>query len=484
MASNVSDIELILEGLVTLTSQSLQHTELEEHFHVIKELGRGSYGSVMMVKDKNTDKMMALKLLDKKRTTQRGFLMEFSVSFFLSSHPNVIGSYGLAFQTCEHFVFAQELSPVGDLLSLIQAPVGIPEAAAKRCAVQISSALEFMESKGLVHRDIKPDNILVFDKECHCIKVSDFGLTHLQGTAIRPLKGKVPYMSPELCQLAKSDTLEADCSIDVWAFGVVLFCLLTGEFPWRVALPTDQRYSRFADWQNSPIVADPPSPWNRLTTTVLKMFRTLLAIDPKERRKATEVLNYTGESWKTDIPHSSGICLDDTETEISSILTVDTNMEESYSDSAEEDTLSAESFVMEIDDKCQTEDRLSFHSAAGCFVAHFEIAPDQWQDDIAGQLVEYENTRLAKVNEEIDILLSNMDTWKTDTEFNTLENKLQAHTERFTKEIKERKHNKYTRDFLILWKIRSFDIKLRKTSKKQKLEWLILLPNGKHQQAT
>ncbi|XP_075445739.1 serine/threonine-protein kinase SBK1-like [Ascaphus truei] len=357
MASNVSDIELILEGLVTLTSQSLQHAELEEHFHVIKELGRGSYGSVMMVKDKNTDKMMAMKLLDKKRTTQRGFLMEFSVSFFLSSHPNVIGSYGLAFQTCEHFVFAQELSPVGDLLSLIQAPVGIPEAAAKRCAVQISSALEFMESKGLVHRDIKPDNILVFDKECHCIKVSDFGLTHLQGTAIRPLKGKVPYMSPELCQLAKCDTLEADSSLDVWAFGVVLFCLLTGEFPWRVALPTDQRYSRFADWQNSPIVADPPSPWNRLTTAVLKMFRTLLAIDPKERRKATEVLNYIGESWKTDIPHSSGISLDDTETEISSILTVDTNMEESYSDSAEEDTLSAESFVMEIDDKCQTEDR-------------------------------------------------------------------------------------------------------------------------------
>ncbi|XP_075430214.1 serine/threonine-protein kinase SBK1-like [Ascaphus truei] len=439
MASNVSDIELILEGLVTLTSQSLQHTELEEHFHVIKELGRGSYGSVMMVKDKNTDKMMALKLLDKKRTTQRVFLMEFSVSFFLSSHPNVIGSYGLAFQTCEHFVFAQELSPVADLLSLIQAPVGIPEAAAKRCAVQISSALEFMESKGLVHWDIKPDNILVFDKECHCIKVSDFGLTHLQGTAIRPLKGKVPYMSPELCQLAKSDTLEADSSIDVWAFGVVLFCLLTGEFPWRVALPTDQRYSRFADWQNSPIVADPPSPWNRLTTAVLKMFHTLLAIDPKERRKATEVLNYIGESWKTDIPHSSGISLDDTETEISSILTVDTNMEESYSDSAEEDTLSAESFVMEID-KCQTEDRcvvseqdassnlsscvkkeqlcmlhgsdstlscssrLSYHSAAGCFVAHFEIAPDQWQDDIAGQVILMDDHTLLYVGAEVELI--------------------------------------------------------------------------------
>ncbi|MEE6457758.1 hypothetical protein FKM82_000023 [Ascaphus truei] len=427
MASNVSDIELILEGLVTLTSQSLQHAELEEHFHVIKELGRGSYGSVMMVKDKNTDKMMALKLLDKNRTPQRIFLMEFSLSFFLSSHPNVIGSYGLAFQTCEHFVFAQELSPVGDLLSLIQAPVGIPDAAAKRCAVQISSALEFMESKGLVHRDIKPDNILVFDKECHCIKTA--------------LKGKVPCTCPWLCQLAKCDTLEADCSIDVWAFGVVLFCLLTGEFPWRVALPQEfKRYSRFADWQNSPIVADPPSPWNRLTTTVLKMFRTLLAIDPKERRKAKKVLNYMGQSWKTDIPHSSRISLDDTETEISSILTVDTNMEESYSDSAEEDTLSVESFVMEIDDKCQTEDRcvisendassnlsscvkkeqmcmlhdsdstlscssrLSSHSAAGCFVAHFEIAPDQWQDDIAGQVILMDDHTSLYVGAEVELM--------------------------------------------------------------------------------
>ncbi|XP_075700866.1 serine/threonine-protein kinase SBK1-like [Rhinoderma darwinii] len=115
------------------------------------------------------DQIMALKVLDRNKTTEFTFLMELSMSFFLSSHPNIIGTYGTALKTCDYFAFTQELSMGGDLYSLIAPNVGLSEDTVKRCAVQISSALEFIHSKGLVHLDIKLENILVFHKVCHVL---------------------------------------------------------------------------------------------------------------------------------------------------------------------------------------------------------------------------------------------------------------------------------------------------------------------------
>ncbi|XP_073468058.1 serine/threonine-protein kinase SBK1-like [Aquarana catesbeiana] len=111
---------------------------------------------------------MALKVMDKSRTSRESFLREFTISLLLSSHPNIIGCCEIIFTTFNCFVFTQELAPLGDLLSLIVPNVGIPEDVEKRCAVQISNALQFIVEKGLVHLDVKPDNVLVFDQESEC----------------------------------------------------------------------------------------------------------------------------------------------------------------------------------------------------------------------------------------------------------------------------------------------------------------------------
>lgn len=62
---------------------------------------------------------MAMKVMDKDKTSQRSFLHEFSISYLLSSHQNIIGCFGFFFSTIDYFVFAQELAPVGDLFSMI-----------------------------------------------------------------------------------------------------------------------------------------------------------------------------------------------------------------------------------------------------------------------------------------------------------------------------------------------------------------------------
>ncbi|KAM8960969.1 ribosomal protein S6 kinase alpha-5-like [Pelodytes ibericus] len=302
MPANVSDMELIMEGLISLYSQDLNDLDLQKYFKVIRNLGSGSFGSVLLVQRRKTDQKMALKLIKRTKTSQRSFLMEFSASFFLSSHPNIIGNYGFVLQTSDHFAFAQELSPLGDLHSMIPVYIGLPEDTVKRCAAQISYALDFMENKGFVHLDIKPENILVFDPKCRSIKITDFGLTRLSGQSILSRTGSSFYMSPEVCGVTPTNHIVADPRMDVWSFGVILFLLTTGDFPWEIATARDTHYARFAYWQSHFPALEVPSPWNRLNSNVRTMFKDILAVDIKERKKATEVLFYMDETWKIDFP--------------------------------------------------------------------------------------------------------------------------------------------------------------------------------------
>ncbi|XP_069506302.1 serine/threonine-protein kinase SBK1-like [Ambystoma mexicanum] len=305
MNSSATETELILQDQVSQMSRGLVEVVLEDYFEVLEALGAGAYGSVLRAQNRGTDKAMALKLLKKSLTSLSGFLVEYCTSFLLSSHPSIIGCYEIAFQTPEHYVFAQELSLVGDLFSLIEDQVGIPEEKVKRCAVQISSALDFMHKKGYVHRDIKPEYVLLMDRECHRIKVTDFGFTRLKGTAISAWSGTISYMSPELYQ-PDTGCLEAEASLDVWAFGVLLFCVLTGTFPWEMAALSDINYNAFVEWITGGVDAI-PSRWNRFTVEALKMFSKLLAHNPTQRSRAVEVLHLIDLPWTVDLYLTDGI---------------------------------------------------------------------------------------------------------------------------------------------------------------------------------
>ncbi|XP_073472118.1 serine/threonine-protein kinase SBK1-like [Aquarana catesbeiana] len=302
MASADHNVEGLLDRMVSFYAQELQQIDFEEYFLIEEELGKGGYGNVFLVNDKQTGQRMAMKVMDKDKTSQQSFLHEFSISYLLSSHQNIIGCFGFFFSTIDYFVFAQELAPDGDLFSMIFPNVGIPEDAAKRCAVQISSALEFISERGFVHMDLKPENVLVFDQDCHCVKITDFGLTKVTETVIRARCGSKSYMAPEMFNLNISDGLAVDGSLDVWAFGVVIYCLVTGEFPWRVAMLDDESYKQYVDWQNDFREVNPPETWEKVPAGIQRMFLDLLAIDRAKRSKTSVVLKYLGESWKEETP--------------------------------------------------------------------------------------------------------------------------------------------------------------------------------------
>ncbi|XP_073408767.1 serine/threonine-protein kinase SBK1-like [Dendrobates tinctorius] len=281
--------------------QILEIVEISECYNVIKELGQGSFGKVVLAQNKLTGEPAAVKLIRKDRTKLETFLMELSLSITLSDHPNIIGTYPIFIGTMDHYVLTQELATAGTLHDIIQSEVGIPEEAVKRCALQISWALDYLHGRRLVHRDLKPDNVLLMDKDCYEIKLSDFGLTQPVGTYVSSMSHIIPYMSPELSELKEEEYLVLSPAIDTWAFGVLLFVILTGYFPWLEAIETDAMYKEYINWKKNPDQIPPPARWERFSREAIKMLGNLLVQCPSSRLPILSVFDYLNIPWKINV---------------------------------------------------------------------------------------------------------------------------------------------------------------------------------------
>ncbi|XP_069819770.1 serine/threonine-protein kinase SBK1-like [Dendropsophus ebraccatus] len=291
-----------LVNLVSETSENLRMMEVTDHFNLLHELGEGTYGKVVMGKHKHSGQVVAVKMMAKEKTPKDNFLLEYGISLTLSCHPHIIVTHEIVFQTIRDFVFIQEVAPAGNLQSVTKPKVGMQEDLVKRCVPQIASALDFMHNRGMVHRDIKLDNVLLMDAECHQVKLADFGLTRLQGTYTSSLSWFIPYTAPELCRLKQGEQLLLHASLDVWAFGVLIYTALTGVFPWQSAQSCDQKYKEFAWWQVMRDLTTVPEKWRNISVDARGMFWELLALNASERGSVMDVMKYMHLPWKEEVP--------------------------------------------------------------------------------------------------------------------------------------------------------------------------------------
>lgn len=203
------------------------------HYKILEKLGEGGMGVVYKAQDTKLDRHVALKFLPHNITASQQeksrFLQEAKAAAALN-HPNICTIYGIEEHGDEQFI-VMEFVDGKTLRTHIAHPISqIPFSQVVDWASQIGEALSAAHEKEITHRDIKPDNIMVNTKDQ--IKVMDFGLAKLKGglglTKTATTVGTIAYMSPEQIQGA-----EVDHRADIWAFGVVLYEMLTGRLPFR-----------------------------------------------------------------------------------------------------------------------------------------------------------------------------------------------------------------------------------------------------------
>ncbi|XP_065101970.2 uncharacterized serine/threonine-protein kinase SBK3 [Paramisgurnus dabryanus] len=314
-----------LDELCYLTAQSVTSLVTSEHFKVIKKLGQGSYGKVMLALHKKRGTPMALKFFPRKTTSLQAFLREYNLSLSFCTHPSLTRAVGIFYSTPVHYVFAQEAGLYGDLYNVIVSEEGVSEECTQRVMSQLSGAVSHLHSLGFVHRDIKPENVFLCDRFCRWVKLGDFGLTRAQGTEVRAVWYNSPFCVPEVehaksISEAKEEDEQEDIwmsiepSLDSWALGILIFCLLTGCFPWEESTSDDPSYCMYRDWfnqtkereegyqNNNNITGEKaelemPPQFDYLSSLVLTLLRHLLHPLPSLRAGPEEILCYLGGPW-------------------------------------------------------------------------------------------------------------------------------------------------------------------------------------------
>lgn len=204
---------------------------IDNRFKIIKELGQGGFGTVFLVHDKNLDQKKAIKIISKEFYNDLAaleILKKEAQTMFKIVHQNVIRFFDIHLIGEIKYIDMEFVDGLSlDILKIRQPENRFSEDVLIDIALQTAEGLKAIHSAGIIHRDIKPNNILINEK--NQIKIMDFGISeHLRTNTTRiknsDRAGSPVYMSPEQL-IGKNVGKESD----IWSYGVMLFELASGR---------------------------------------------------------------------------------------------------------------------------------------------------------------------------------------------------------------------------------------------------------------
>lgn len=199
----------------------------ESQFKKISKLGKGSFGSVFKCQSKKTQKLYALKCIKKEFLSEsmsdKALKIKEAAILSKLDHPNIVKCFEI-YENKKYLIISEELSENGTLRDFMNIQKVTPKIVAL-IAKQLLSAVAYVHEQGIVHRDIKLEN--VFLTRDLIIKLGDFGCAEEinQKNFLEGLSGTIVYMAPEIFNGRYNE------KVDIWSIGIILYIMVTGKFP-------------------------------------------------------------------------------------------------------------------------------------------------------------------------------------------------------------------------------------------------------------
>ncbi|KAK8893143.1 hypothetical protein M9Y10_021558 [Tritrichomonas musculus] len=217
----------------TSPSAPVQSSTIINGYKILNEIGQGAFAIVYKAEEIETKNVYAIKAVAKaslgSKDDQNRFQREID-SMAVMRHENIVQLYNF-FSDENNFYMVMDYCPNGELYDFIIKNGKIQENTAALLFQQIASAISYCHSYGVAHRDLKPQNILI--QKFPFIKVADFGLCGYvkEDELMKTFCGSPAFCAPECISKVNYDGRKSD----IWSLGVILFAMLTGEFPWNLS---------------------------------------------------------------------------------------------------------------------------------------------------------------------------------------------------------------------------------------------------------
>ena len=260
-------------------SDTLINTLFDGRYRIVRKLGSGGMANVYLAEDEDLGRRVAIKILNERYANDDLFIERFrreAKSAAALSHPNIVSVYDRGEAEGTYYI-AMEVIEGRSLKELIMTRGPLPIAQALAYTHEILEALRFAHRHGIIHRDIKPHNILIGER----LKVTDFGIARAgasQMTEAGSIMGTAQYLSPEQARGAP-----VTASSDLYSVGIVLYEMLTGKVPFTGDSAIEIAMKHLNDVPKPPSKIRPEIP-DELDQVVLRA----LAKAPEDRYQTAE----------------------------------------------------------------------------------------------------------------------------------------------------------------------------------------------------
>mmetsp|Transcript_91275 Transcript_91275/g.190889 ORF Transcript_91275/g.190889 Transcript_91275/m.190889 type:complete len:553 (+) Transcript_91275:253-1911(+) len=252
-----------------------------------RKLGQGAFGSVCKGTSQETGVCRAIKSLSKARAVEvrKRYRQEMTI-MKMTDHPNIIKLYE-TFEDKSHMFLVMELCSGGDVMKRLMAIGRFSESDSALLMKQILRSVFYMHTKGLCHRDVKPENFLFLTQAPvaeNTVKIIDFGLScQMKENQVMTTKlGTPAYSSPQVF------AGQYDQSCDLWSCGVMLYFMLSGQPPFQGR--SDNEVIQNVRRGN---YAFPGSLWEDIGESAKDLVRRLLKYSPQDRATPEQALHHT-----------------------------------------------------------------------------------------------------------------------------------------------------------------------------------------------